>query len=270
MTITAKYPSKCATCGGRIHPGDRIDWVKGRREVSHADPRDCEKANEFVAVEMERLAQEQRKAQRVETPKAPKAPETTETTEPTYKLHGGSGYGYRGWQAGQVLRNSERNITAGQPEYITVIKATKQYYSDDGLSFGVGDDQGYIYSATCRAATTAEAAPVIEAREAATKKRDAAKTLRAVAGEIRIQGERPAGQHSPEGEEIIVTERTIYGGGEWLVIGTEHIWYVQNNGADGDAWDANNVITGGAGAIGWRVAYDEVLAARIRAAAVAC
>jgi hypothetical protein len=37
------------------------------------------------------------------------------------------------------------------------------------------------------------------------------------------------------------------------------VWYVQNNGADGDDWSANNVRTGGAGAIGWRVGRTEEL-----------
>jgi len=29
MTITARYPSRCASCGGAIHAGDRIEWSKG-------------------------------------------------------------------------------------------------------------------------------------------------------------------------------------------------------------------------------------------------
>jgi hypothetical protein len=29
MTITAKYPSKCAACGGAISAGERIEWSKG-------------------------------------------------------------------------------------------------------------------------------------------------------------------------------------------------------------------------------------------------
>jgi hypothetical protein len=30
MTITSRYAGKCASCGGRIHPGDRIEWQKGQ------------------------------------------------------------------------------------------------------------------------------------------------------------------------------------------------------------------------------------------------
>lgn len=29
MTITAKYSSKCATCGGAIRVGEKIEWSKG-------------------------------------------------------------------------------------------------------------------------------------------------------------------------------------------------------------------------------------------------
>jgi DNA-directed RNA polymerase subunit RPC12/RpoP len=31
MIITAKFPSKCATCGGSINVGDKIEWSKGER-----------------------------------------------------------------------------------------------------------------------------------------------------------------------------------------------------------------------------------------------
>jgi len=43
----------------------------------------------------------------------------------------------------------------------------------------------------------------------------------------------------------------------------KYIWYIQNNGGDGDDWSVNNVLTGGAGAIGWRVAYEQELAERL-------
>lgn len=61
---------------------------------------------------------------------------------------------------------------------------------------------------------------------------------------------------SPEGHRILDTQN-IYGGGGWWIIGTDKIWYIQNNGADGDNWSANNVRTGGAGAIGWYINFDE-------------
>jgi hypothetical protein len=47
---------------------------------------------------------------------------------------------------------------------------------------------------------------------------------------------------------------TIYGGGEEFCLSEDgaSVWHLRNNGGDGDAWDHNNVRTGGAGAIGHR------------------
>lgn len=36
MTITARFPGTCRKCGGRINPGDAIDWDKATRQTSHA------------------------------------------------------------------------------------------------------------------------------------------------------------------------------------------------------------------------------------------
>lgn len=60
---------------------------------------------------------------------------------------------------------------------------------------------------------------------------------------------------TPEGEVRYIDQNTMYGGGCWVVIEPEqeHFWYVQNNGHDGDDWSRNNVQTGGAGAMGYRL-----------------
>jgi len=62
--------------------------------------------------------------------------------------------------------------------------------------------------------------------------------------------------HRPSGEEIYIDKNSLgYGGGTWVVVepGGNYFWYVKNNGADGDDWSRNNVSTGGAGAIGYRL-----------------
>ena len=92
-----------------------------------------------------------------------------------------------------------------------------------------------------------------------------------IEGEHRLQAltreargwERPEGMHVPEGEKTGIGP-DIYGGGTWWVLGTEWIWYVQNNGSDGADWGSNNVRTGGAGAIGWRTAATPEMATLIR------
>lgn len=88
--------------------------------------------------------------------------------------------------------------------------------------------------------------------------------VKRIADEIREMGNRPEGDNQPEGRCYLNTQ-DIYGGGSWFVIGSDWIWYVQNNGADGDDWSRNNVRTGGAGAIGWRAPYSDDLARKIKA-----
>lgn len=86
---------------------------------------------------------------------------------------------------------------------------------------------------------------------------------------FRRLGERPIAadgqQMSVDGERLLDTQN-IYGGGDWWVVQPDAIWYVQNNGTDGGDWDNNNVRTGGAGAIGWRLPYDPAIVEQLRAA----
>lgn len=77
---------------------------------------------------------------------------------------------------------------------------------------------------------------------------------RAIAEFIRKNGTRPT-DHQPAGKTLLDTQ-DIYGGGDWFVVSNEEIWYIQNNGADGDNWSHNNVRTGAAGAIGWMIPAD--------------
>lgn len=72
----------------------------------------------------------------------------------------------------------------------------------------------------------------------------------------------------PEGQEIEDPEYqfNIYGGGQKYVIDKKgnKIWFIRNNGGDGDNWGYNNVRTGGAGAIGVYVEYTEELESLIK------
>jgi hypothetical protein len=228
MTITARYPGTCSICGRRIIPGQKIEWNKETRQSAHAE---C------------------------------KAKESTEPAP--YRISGGSGYGCAGWQPGQVVQASKALQAKGYPEWLYVVRARQRYVREDGLSFGVGDDSGYIYSAECRAATEAEAAPYIERLAKATAVKAAQAEVDEIKKQIRQNGERPEGNNVVNGERLLNTQ-TIYGGGDWFVIDNTHIWFIQNNGGDGDDWSVNNVRTGGAGAIGWRVERNEELVNRLR------
>ena len=95
------------------------------------------------------------------------------------------------------------------------------------------------------------------------KRRDLKTWKGHIADKIRGNGIQPDGDNSPEGERVLDTQ-DIYGGGSWFVIGPERIWYIRNNGMDGDNWSYNNVRTGGAGAIGWYIPFDEEIAGQLR------
>ncbi|NBR66904.1 MAG: hypothetical protein EBT79_06425 [Actinobacteria bacterium] len=97
--------------------------------------------------------------------------------------------------------------------------------------------------------------------------RDAINKIRDIA---RRDGQYPSGSNRPPGERVYLgdSRHVIYGGGEWVVFepNGEYLWYVQNNGADGDDWSYNNVETGGAGGIGHRVRVTDELKALVEIA----
>lgn len=219
----AKYPGRCPKCGGKINVGDKIDWEPGRG------------------------------ARHVVCPAATSPGSDLPTG--SFRISVGEGYGGRSFRVGEVLRWRDKGI-------VKVLSASKSYVREEGMSFGVGDEQGYIYSAVVMPASESEAAPVLEAEAKRILRADAVRELESIKKDIQERGERPPGEHSPEGKRIFDTQ-DIYGGGDWFVVGTDTIWYVRNNGMDGDDWSLNNVRTGGAGAIGWRVPYNEVLANRL-------
>ena len=194
----------------------------------------------------------------------------TDSDRPQIRISGGSGYGYSGWTEGEIIRhpNRERRGRKDEPEWLTVLSASRRYVREDGLSIGVGDDRGYIYSATCRPATAEEIAPLLSAEQAATAQVDTTRKLTALHVGIMTHGEiadPAAGQLTPEGSTIpLGAGQDIYGGGRWFVLGPDWIWAVANNGMDGDDWSLNNVRTGGAGAIGRCVRTTSELVGQIR------
>ncbi len=82
MTITARYPGTCRLCGGKIKPGQEIEWERGQKPV-HA--RCSSKAAAATS------------AARVVVPKAAPAPAVTVTIEGDYALdeYGQLGFRYR-------------------------------------------------------------------------------------------------------------------------------------------------------------------------------
>lgn len=136
-------------------------------------------------------------------------------------------------------------------EYRTVTEMSKGRYEPEASSFGGTDERQWNYLYKTRPATDEESAP-LKKQEAEDKlKRHGRNELARIRAHISRNGERPK-KAVVEGEKVHDTF-DLYGSGDRFVIGKDHIWHVQNNGMDGDNWANNNVVTGGAGAIGARV-----------------
>ena len=65
--------------------------------------------------------------------------------------------------------------------------------------------------------------------------------------------------------EVLLDTMNLYGGGYRITADEQYVWFIDNNGADGDDWSRNNVETWGAGAIGRRLPRTEELVADARA-----
>lgn len=167
----------------------------------------------------------------------------------------GEGYGGTPYREGEIFLEPHSN------RYHVVRVAWSEYFREDGLSFGVGDDSGHIYYAVCRLATPEEYMPIWEAEQKAFEERCRRADIR---DEFERQFRITDGEYVPSAEQMQLSGEwvkvgdgfNIYGGGEEILIDADgrHIWRVKNNGMDGDDWSRNNVRTGGAGAIGYRFA----------------
>lgn len=219
--MTSKYPGTCRKCGEPFPAGEKIEWNRGSG-ASHA-----------------------------------KCPDKKPVIKYPYSIGGGSGYGCNGWTVGEVVRVDPEKYDGN--EFLLVLSSSKRYWREDGMSFGVGDDSGYTYSAGCRTATDEESAPLRKKIRIAGEIKAAKKRLSEIKNLIKTNGSRPE-TANPESEPNAIRmfdTQSIYGGGDWFVVSDMSIWYVRNNGADGDDWSHNNVSTGGAGATGWKIDRDE-------------
>jgi hypothetical protein len=244
--INAKYPGTCKGCGGRFGAGTKIVWESGAGAKHVECPSEPEKAHSSLH----------------KTVTAPRS------AEGPIKLSGGSGYGCEGWYVGQVIVSSEKRRREGGPDGLVVVTASKRYVREDGMSFGVGDEQGHLYSASARPATQEELQTRVDdiCEQAYIDKARA--ELKDEFEAIKAKGERPERCAWPHGETLYDTA-TGYGHGQAIVIGDDEIskgiWAIQHNGADGDDWSHNNLP----GCIGWRIDRNEELANRIRGIVVA-
>jgi len=185
--------------------------------------------------------------------------------------------GFKGYAVGQVLPHPNKS----RKSCVVVTECGWRRGIDESDD---GDEYTFTrHWAKCRWATrteTAKAKAEWAAKEEAGKRdaqveaehraklSDAGKRLTGIWDTIFKNGSRPKARH-PQGKIVYLSQQDlrqeIYGGGRWLVVdvtgGT--IWAIQNNGRDGDMWAANNIQTGGAGAIGACMPYDSFIASEV-------
>jgi hypothetical protein len=166
------------------------------------------------------------------------------------KIYLSEGSGYRGspYTPNEVIFTKQHG-------YLYIESASKQYFKEDGLSVGVGDDSGWVYRAVARPATDEESLPLRIKHERGKVVKETLHEFRELSEYVMKKGELPKGSFNLSGKTfgMPMDLPSIYGGGSWFVMEGSYLWYIQNNGMDGDDWSRNNVVTGGAGAIGWRV-----------------
>lgn len=113
MTISAKFPSRCACCGGNIRVGEQIEWTKGSPAV-HAG---C--VGKPIAAA---------------APKAPRAPKAAapkvDTTGCQYLSRRSTGRD-DGYDVGQVLHAPKIAGGGGDGHYWTVVKVERKWKDDD-------------------------------------------------------------------------------------------------------------------------------------------
>jgi len=174
-------------------------------------------------------------------------------------------YNVDGYQVSQAVRYGDGWAVVTDVRTFRIDEETASMY---GSCF-LGHEGGRGYIGVCRPATEKETLEaeeeVLEAEEAeriqaalCQKHKSLQNRVEQIARRIRDEGDSPdpSGPSVLIGGQKIFDTQDIHGGGEWFEITDTHIWHVRNNGMDGDNWSQNNVRTGGAGAIGWRIPLD--------------
>lgn len=243
--ITAQYRGQCSACGERIAPGDKIKYAKGSPTL-HAT---CETPEiPADAIHLDGGSGYGCSGWAPKTVIRNPNPRVVKSVKRVFEckacgeeLSGniclkGSLPEHRGSLKSEI--EVERpGPGANQPEYLFVLTSSARYVREDGLSFGVGDESGYIYSATCRPATDEESAPLREAIAKAEARRVAAKALRDLYTDLwrSPEAECPEKVERIEGETITVRDSS-----QKIVISADCLWLVTYNGRDGDDWSPNN------------------------------
>lgn len=139
------------------------------------------------------------------------------------------------------------------------------YHDSDGFSFGAGSEEWYWVKAKDLSETDRGKKIMVDyceekllrrmVKEAEADMQKALKDLEKAISttENQYKGESINLSDIP-GKDIYDTF-DIYGGGRIIRVSEDCVWLIINNGRDGDTWSINNILTGGAGAYGYKAPY---------------
>ncbi len=167
-----------------------------------------------------------------------------------------------GFEVGEIIKSQDGRLGK-------VIKAWK-YYEEDTMSLGYMIDGGWIICAKCDTYAVTEEEKrrfeekekryeerrVIE-RKISEKEKEIHDAVYNLVHYIRNNGDYPEGRGIQVEGIVIYDSFDIYGGGQRIVVDGVTVWGIQNNGGDGDDWSYNNIRTGGAGAIGYKMQIND-------------
>jgi hypothetical protein len=226
--MVAKFAGSCARCGGRIKAGEPIHYHDKRAE--------------HVAC-----------AEKAVTSEAALLPAGAEVL--TYSDHERA-------VIGQVCREPYA-YEGKERRWIVPISQTSRYIREDGLSFGLNEDSGTLYTIKARLATPEEIAQAeaqLAAKQAAWEAAQARRNrIRALHDRVAREGERP---EAPKVTGRDLTPNARYDDDHWTLDAEEGwLWLVIYNGRDGDFWGANNLP----GAIAIRLPLDAEVRVEVEA-----
>lgn len=203
--ISARFKGQCCLCQRPIAAGEKIVWDSAQKMTDH-----------LACAEREAAAQGVK----------------TATKRDYYE-------NARSVKVGEVIRHPYQDK---QALLIVPTRQKSRYIREDGLSFGLDTDSGYLFTVEYRLATEEETRAFLLAEEEVKQKKARRAELFLVQGRvastIRTRGQRPE-QAAPKGRQW--PEKKRYDNDYFLVDEEAgQIWLVVYNGRDGDGWDANN------------------------------
>ncbi|WP_155981037.1 hypothetical protein [Nocardia sp. CNY236] len=138
---------------------------------------------------------------------------------------------------------TDGQLTSG---IVTTVTAGQIYYNEDGLSFGVGADTGYVYWAEVRAATADEAAPILDSEDRYQRRMALSARIDALIGSlVPVTSDREYPETAAGLDEITTLPQVPTGGRNdycdriHIDEPRERLWLLINNSGDGDDWNRN-------------------------------